>query len=248
MLRTFQRALLAALFVGLGTAASQAALIVGFEFADGSTNKVVPTTGGSYVVNIVATTNNPATTNIGVNAGYIGALSAVLNGSTIDGDITARALTPSLTTGVGVNQGTMADVNADGRGDIGFADGVAKSTAGWIRTGAGVEAALLGGPKGIIGTFTVTIPAYVGETGLDFLRYLPQLNPSGVGNDWSWSESNASTPLLSGGVGITPNAVLAGTSITFSSPVPIPEPSTFALGGVLALGLAGYGLRRKKQA
>jgi len=217
-------------------APAQAALIVGFEFADGSTNKVVPLTGGSYVVNVVATTNTPTTTNIGVNAGYIGALSQILNGSILDGDVTASTLAAGLGTTIGV----LSDVNADGRIDLGFANGISKGTTGWMRpTTGGVSAQLLGAAKGIIGTFTVNIPASL-PTGLSFLSYLPQIDPTGAGADWSWSESNAGTPLISGSIGGT---VSVGTSVTFSA---VPEPGTMALGGVLLAGLAGWKLRRKK--
>jgi hypothetical protein len=229
------------------TAPAQAALIIDFQFADGgTTNKVVPAEGGTYTVNIVARTNNPATTNVGVNAGYVGALSQVLNGSTIGGNITASALIGTPGTGLqgtGFNHGALADVNADGRGDMGFANNTAKTTVGWMRpTTGGSAAVLLGGPSGVIGTFTVNIPANAGN-GLDFLSYAPQLDPSGVGSDWSWSESNAATPLLSGTV--TAGSVITGTSVTFSSAVVIPEPGTLALGGMLLAGLAGLKLRRK---
>lgn len=248
MLRTFRRTLLAALFVGLGAATSQAALIVGFQFPGGATSQVVPQEGGVYTVNIVASTNNGATTNLGVNAGYIGALSAVLNSSTIGGGITASAITVPGLQGAGFNNGALADVNGDGRVDMGFADLVAKNTVGWMRPTTGAtSAALLGGPTGIIGTFTVTIPANT-SAGLDFLRFLPQVDPGGVGADWSYSESNAGTPLISGSVtGTGAGNVIAGTSVTFSTPVPIPEPGTLALGGVAMLGFAGWSLRRKQK-
>jgi hypothetical protein len=220
------------------TAPAQAALIISFQFPGGATNQVVPETGGVYPVNIVASTNNVATTNIGINAGYIGALSAVLNGSTIGGSVTAS----SLTAGLGTATGQLVDRNGDGRIDLGNVNGIAKDTTTWMRpTTGGTSAVLLGGPTGVIGTFTVTIPPNA-SAGTNFLSFIPQLDPSGVGNDWQWTESNAGTPLLSGNIGGT---VSVGSSVTFSTAEVIPEPGTLALGGLLLAGLAGLKLRRK---
>lgn len=250
MPRTLRRTLLAALIAGLGAATSQAALIISFQFAGGGTTKEVPPEGGTYTVNIVASTTNGTTTNLGVNAGYIGALSSVLNGSTIDGDVTTSGIVGSPGAGLqgsGFNNGLLTDVNGDGRVDMGFANNTAKTTTGWMRpTTGGTSAVLMGGPTGVIGSFTVTIPANT-SNGLDFLSYAPQLDPSGVGADWSWSEANAQTPLISGSVtGTGAGLVSAGTSVTFSTPAAVPEPGTLALGGVAMLGLAGWKLRRKK--
>jgi hypothetical protein len=221
----------------------QASLIIGFEFSPGVTKQVVPAAGGTYVVNVVASTDNATTTNLALNAGYFGALSQALNGSTLGGNITANSVIPALLN-TGSNLGTLGDRNTDGHIDLGMTDGITKGDTNWVRPNAGGTPTLLGSARAIIGTFTITIPGNVGN-GLDFLSFIPQLNPSGAGNDWSWSETNVASPFISGGVGLA-NPVVAGSSVTFATVSAIPEPGTYALGGIILAGLAGLKLRRKK--
>ncbi len=57
----------------------------------------MPITGGTYTVNVVASVSGvTGLTNFGLQSGYFGALSAVLNGNlgngTLDGDVTDSTL------------------------------------------------------------------------------------------------------------------------------------------------------------
>ena len=233
---------------------SRANLTIGFQFADGGTNKVVPLLGGTYTVNIVASTDNPTTYNLGVTTGYLGALSTVLNGSSIEADITASAIALNGLKGLGSNSGMLSDLNHDGHIDLGQSNGTFKDTTTWMRFSTGSPtAALLGASRGVIGTFTVTISPNSGG-GLDFLRYSPQLDPSGVGTDWSWTEDNTNNPysILSGSItGFPGNSPLVvGSSITFTADplsydvTAVPEPTTWSLLGTAVV--AGLFWRRRR--
>lgn len=238
MFRMSFRGLTGLLLAAVLASPSQAALIVGFEFADGGITQIVPSTGGSYTVNIVASTTNPATTNIGLVSGYLGALSQNLNGSTTGGGITAS----TLTTGLGTNVGALSDLNGDGHMDLGLLNGAEKVSPfleQWFRPFAGSSAVLLGSAKGIIGTFTVTIPANTPNAS-SFLSYVPQLDPGGFGADWGWTEDGTTTSILSA----SGAAVQVGSSITFISA--IPEPGTIALACCGVAGLAGFRFWRRK--
>jgi hypothetical protein len=229
---------LALALAGCWVQESTAALIVGFQFAGGGTSQEVTAAGGSYIVNIVASTTTGSTNNLGLQTGYLGALSQVLNASAVDGDITAASMIAGLQTGPTFQLPTLADLNTDSRVDLGNIDGAAKvvgpAVNGWMRFDSGSTPFMLGAAQAVIGTFTVTIPANTPVAG-DFLRFSPQVNPGGLGNDWNWTESNSTTPVLGG-------AITAGTSVTFTA---VPEPSTWALASLSGITLL-LGYRRRK--
>ncbi len=139
---------------------ANATLIIGFQFTDNSTSVTVPVTGGTYTVNVWASSDVVGLTDLQVKSGYVGALSTILNSETIDGDVTANNV-PAAWGGTNQN-GDMTDLNGDGRTDLGCTNGTTKlqSTGSstihpwWMRMISGATAVSLGGTAGTWTTFT----------------------------------------------------------------------------------------------
>ena len=252
---------------------AQATLIIGFQFAVGGTSVTVPESGGSYLVNVIASTDNAAVTNMGWQIGWWGALSSVLNANlgngTLDGDITAQSM-PAIFSSVGGTNGDITNITVDGRDDLGPAANTTVNSRGlngshpwWVVPGGGP------GPQNglgsfaspiLLGSFTVTIPAYTGNGNSGaFLRYVPNLQASislpiipydlwtenGTSMGGKFAVAPGTTTVIVGGTPHTFINVNIGTSVTFEA---VPEPGTFLLGAI-GLGLFSLiGVRATRRA
>ena len=213
--------------LGLLATPAQATYIIGFQFAAGGTTVTVPSTGGSYVVNVIASVDNLAVTNLGVTISYWGALSSVLNGNlgnaTLDGDITAQSM-PAAFSSVGGTNGDISNTTADGRDDLGPAANTTVSQRGpsgshpwWVVPGGGPSPQSFGTPTIVLGSFTVTIPSYTPNANSgSFLSYKPNLQVSSLPAYDAWSENGTNhTGKFNTATGLT--FVNAGTSVTFQA-------------------------------
>jgi len=124
----------------------------------------VPTAGGTYYIDVVVTSDNAAVTKIGFQAGYYGALSALLAGAnSLQGAVVPNTYSSSNTGGVigsdlnnngmfgaslaggadGAQVGSQTDINGDGRGDLGSPQGSPAHVGSpdpkpwWVRPNAG---------------------------------------------------------------------------------------------------------------
>ena len=147
--------------LGLLATPAQATLIIGFQFAAGGTTVTVPSTGGSYVVNVLASTDNASVTNLGWQIGWWASLSSVVNANlgngTLDGDITAQSM-PAIFSSVGGTDGDISNLNGDGRDDLGQVANTSVNSRGpggshpwWVVPGGGA------GPQNGLGAFGTPI-------------------------------------------------------------------------------------------
>jgi hypothetical protein len=251
-----------------------AAFIYDLRFANGSKSTVVaPNT--SYTLQLWGQITGDANkTNDFWQSGYVsvdavkvgaGGFSNPANLATVG--ITSAVLGTNVN--VGANAGAQRSLQPDNvtpfldniRGWGGTANGQASS--GWLLWRGGNNPGFAGGvfnsqsvdlgangQEVLLATFTVQTGATINELGngtdaTQFVLRTQNTVSNGLGQVQTLLYGNdqlSSAPLLTMTTG---NVSGRTTSVSFLAPNVIPEPSTFALGGVLLVGLAGLKLRRK---
>lgn len=228
--------------LGLAVAVpAQAALIIDMQAtsATGATltnSKLInnATVGAVINFNILALTTgtNLSSTDDGLLLVIGGFKTGV--GGPILGNVTS-ATRSSLFLGSGGSNGLQNNLDGDTDSDWGGLSDL--SAGGWYAARAtGAPDPAFGGSV-VVGTVSLMLTSVAdGQTTFNFVK---RASASAA----SWFEDGDGVTFSNQGLSSNFNA---GTPVVINAPAAIPEPGTYALGGVLLAGLAGLKLRRKK--